>query len=193
MSTTALYKALLEANVSEKTAERAVEGLAFADNIATTTDLAGLKTVITRLEAELKAALKEKATKADIAELKAALKEKATKADLARLEADLAGLKTVVARLETELKEKATKADLARLEAIVARLEAELKAELQEKATKADLANLESKMLRWGHWHRRRYDRGYRGLRRADGESVGRALSSTLTPGPSPKGRGGLD
>ena len=90
--------------MSEKTAERAVEGLAFADNIATTTDLAGLKTVITRLEAELKAALKEKASKADIAGLKA----------------DLAGLKTAVARLEAELKaelkEKATKADLANLE-----------------------------------------------------------------------------
>ena len=127
MSTTALYKALLEAKVSEKTAERAVEGLAFADNIATTTDLAGLKTVITRLEAGLKAELKEKATKADIAGLEAELKEKATKADIARLEADLAGLKTIVARLE-----------------------AELKAELKEKATKADLANLESKMLRWG-------------------------------------------
>ncbi len=116
--------------MSEKTAERAVEGLAFADNIATTTDLAGLKTVITRLEAELKAALKEKATKADIA----------------GLEADLAGLKTIITRLEAELKEKATKADLARLEAIVARLEDKL----EEKASKTDLANLESKMLRWG-------------------------------------------
>ena len=130
MSTTALYKALLEAKVSEKTAERAVEGLAFADNIATTTDLAGLKTVITRLEAELKAALKEKATKADIAGLEAVV---------ARLEADIASLKTIVARLEAELKEKATKADIARLED-----------KLEEKASKADLANLESKMLRWG-------------------------------------------
>ncbi len=130
MSTTALYKALLEAKVSEKTAERAVEGLAFADNIATTTDLAGLKTVITRLEAELKAALKEKATKADIAGLKA----------------DLAGLKTAVARLEAELKaelkEKATKADLAKLEA-------RLEDKLEEKASKADLARLEMRMLRW--------------------------------------------
>ncbi len=135
MSTTALYKALLEAKVSEKTAERAVEGLAFADNIATKADLAGLKTVV----AELKAV---------VAELKAALKEKATKADIARLEADLAGLKTVVARLEADL--AGLKTAVARLETIVARLEAELKAELKEKATKADLANLESKMLRWG-------------------------------------------
>ena len=144
MSTTALYKALLEANVSEKTAERAVEGLAFADNIATTTDLAGLKTVITRLEAELKAALKEKATKADIAGLKAELKEKATKADIARLEADLAGLKTIVARLEADITD--LKTAVARLETIVVRLEDKL----EEKASKADLANLESKMLRWG-------------------------------------------
>ena len=131
MSTTALYKALLEANVSEKTAERAVEGLAFADNIATTTDLAKLGAVITRLEDKLK--------------------EKATKADIARLEADLAGLKTVVARLE---------ADLADLKTVVARLEADitdlktivvrLEDKLEEKASKADLANLESKMLRWG-------------------------------------------
>ena len=142
MSTTALYKALLEAKVSEKTAERAVEGLAFADNIATTTDLAGLKTVITRLEAELKAALKEKATTTDIAALKAELKEKATKADIARLEADLAGLKTIVARLEDKLEEKATKADLAKLEA-------RLEDKLEEKATKADLARLEMRMLRW--------------------------------------------
>ena len=153
MSTTALYKALLEANVSEKTAERAVEGLAFADNIATTTDLAKLGAVITRLEAGLKAELKEKATKADIARLEADLA--GLKTVVARLEADLASLKTIVARLETELKEKATKADIARLEdkleekatkADLARLEDKLK----EKATKADLANLESKMLRWG-------------------------------------------
>ena len=107
--------------MSEKTAERAVEGLAFADDIATTTDIAGLKIVITKLEAELKAALKEKATKADIA----------------GLEADLAGLKTAVARLEAELKaelkEKATKADLA---------------ELETKLT-AQMSALETKMLRW--------------------------------------------
>ena len=125
--------------MSEKTAERAVEGLAFADNIATTTDLAGLKTVITRLEAELKAALKEKASKADIAGLKTELKEKATKADIARLEADLAGLKTIVARLEAELKaalkEKATKTDIARLED-----------KLEEKTSKTDLAELEMRM-----------------------------------------------
>ena len=140
MSTTALYKALLEANVSEKTAERAVEGLAFADNIATTTDLAKLGAVITRLEDKLK----EKATKADIAGLKAELKEKATKADIARLEADLAGLKTVVARLEADLTD--LKTAVARLETIVVRLEDKL----EEKASKADLANLESKMLRWG-------------------------------------------
>ncbi len=122
MSTTALYKALLEAKVSEKTAERAVEGLAFADNIATTTDLAGLEAVITRLEDKLK--------------------EKASKADLARLEADITGLKTIVARLEDKLEEKATKADLAKLEA-------RLEDKLEEKATKADLARLEMRMLRW--------------------------------------------
>ena len=134
MSTTALYKALLEAKVSEKTAERAVEGLAFADNIATTTDLAGLKTVVARLEAELKAVLKEKATKADIARLEDKLEEKATKADLAKLEA----------RLEDKLKEKASKTDLAELEM---RMTTKM-AELETKLT-AQMSALETKMLRW--------------------------------------------
>ena len=124
MSTTALYKALLEAKVSEKTAERAVEGLAFADNIATKADIAKLEAVITRLEDKLK--------------------EKASKADLARLEADITGLKTVVARLEADITD--LKTAVARLETAVARLEDKL----EEKASKADLANLESKMLRWG-------------------------------------------
>ena len=97
MNTTELYKALLEANVSEETAKRAVEGLAFADNIATTTDLdglkiviAGLKIVITKLEAELKAALKEKATTTDIVILGIVI----------------AGLGAFITRLEAELKDK---------------------------------------------------------------------------------------
>ena len=77
MSTTALYKALLVAKVPEEIAERAVEGLASNDNIATEADIVKLASVI----AELKTGLKDKATKAD-----------------------LTGLKTVIARLETELK-----------------------------------------------------------------------------------------
>ncbi len=43
MSTTALYKALLEANVSEESAEKAVEGLISASEAATKTDIAELK------------------------------------------------------------------------------------------------------------------------------------------------------
>ena len=43
MSTTALYKALIEAHVSEDTAERAVEGLAYTREVATKTDLVELK------------------------------------------------------------------------------------------------------------------------------------------------------
>ena len=132
MSTTALYKALIVAKVPEEIAERAVEGLASNDNIATEADIVKLASVVARLETELK--------------------EKATKADLARLE-------TAVARLETELKEKATKADLAGLKTVVDRLETDLadkatKSDLADKATKADLdtkiTELENKMLRWG-------------------------------------------
>ena len=43
MSTTALYKALTEAGVSEDSAERAVEGLVHAGEAATKTDLAALE------------------------------------------------------------------------------------------------------------------------------------------------------
>ena len=49
MSTTALYKALIEAHVSEDTAERAVEGLACAREVATKTDLVELKTELRQL------------------------------------------------------------------------------------------------------------------------------------------------
>ena len=54
MSTTALYKALIEAHVSEDTAERAVEGLAYAREVATKTDLAELKTELKEDIAEVK-------------------------------------------------------------------------------------------------------------------------------------------
>ena len=78
MDTTPLYKALLEANVSEKTAERVVEVLAFADYIATTTNINDLETAIAKL------------TDA---------KEKATTTT------DIASLAYVIARLEDRLKE----------------------------------------------------------------------------------------
>jgi len=50
MSTTAMYKALIEAEVSEETAERAVEGLHFAGEVATKADL---KAEIAALEARM--------------------------------------------------------------------------------------------------------------------------------------------
>ena len=53
MSITALYKALLEANVSEETAERAVEGLISANEAATKTDVAGLKADMAELKADM--------------------------------------------------------------------------------------------------------------------------------------------
>ncbi len=43
MSTTALYKALIQAGASEDTAERAVEDLAHTDDVATKADLAKLE------------------------------------------------------------------------------------------------------------------------------------------------------
>ena len=58
MSTTALYKALIEAHVSEDTAERAVEGLAYAREVATKTDLAELKTELKQDIGELRVELK---------------------------------------------------------------------------------------------------------------------------------------
>ncbi len=49
MSATALYKALLEAKVSEESAEKAVEGLAVARDVATKTDIAEVRTEIAEL------------------------------------------------------------------------------------------------------------------------------------------------
>ena len=70
MSTTALYQALIEAGTPKETAEKAVEGLLPAGEVATKTDLAELKTNTGRLETELRST----ATKADMAELKTELK-----------------------------------------------------------------------------------------------------------------------
>ena len=77
MSTTALYKALIEAHVSEDTAERAVEGLAYAREVATKTDLAELKTEL----------------KQDISELRVELK-----GDIGALETTITALETTMLR-----------------------------------------------------------------------------------------------
>ncbi len=53
MSTTALYKALLEANVSEASAEKAAEGLISANEAATKADIAALRTDIAKMEVRL--------------------------------------------------------------------------------------------------------------------------------------------
>ena len=53
MSTTALYRALLEAGTSEETAERAVEGLAHTDEAATKADVAELRNEMAALEVRL--------------------------------------------------------------------------------------------------------------------------------------------
>ncbi len=53
MSAIALYKALIEANVSEEIAERAVEGLAGVGDAATKAGVAGLRTEIAELEVRL--------------------------------------------------------------------------------------------------------------------------------------------
>jgi len=53
MSTTAMYKALIEAKVSEETAERAVEGLHFSGEVATSADLMKLRAEIAALEARM--------------------------------------------------------------------------------------------------------------------------------------------
>ena len=74
MSTTALYKALIEAHVSEDTAERAVEGLAYAREVATKTDLAELKTELKQDIGELRVELKE-----DIGEVKGGIAALETK------------------------------------------------------------------------------------------------------------------
>ncbi len=95
MSTTALYKALIHANVPEELAEKAVESLPHASEMLTKADLRDFAT---------KADLKDFATKADLAEIKAALKDFATKADLK----DFA--------TKADLNHFATKADLAETE-----------------------------------------------------------------------------
>ncbi len=57
MSATALYKALIEAKVSEETAEKAVEDLEFARDVATKADLqaglAQLRAEIAQLESRI--------------------------------------------------------------------------------------------------------------------------------------------
>ena len=47
MSITALYQALIKANVPEELAEKAVEGLAKSDEVATKADLAQLESRLT--------------------------------------------------------------------------------------------------------------------------------------------------
>ncbi len=72
MSTTALYKALIHANVPEELAEKAVESLPHANEMPTKADLAELKAELK--QCATKDDLKHFATKADIAETKAELK-----------------------------------------------------------------------------------------------------------------------
>ncbi len=93
MSTTALYKALIEAHVSEDTAERAVEGLAYAREVATKTDLAELKTELKQDISELRAELKQ-----DISELRVEFKQ-----DISELKGDIGELKGGIAALETKM------------------------------------------------------------------------------------------
>ena len=93
MSTTALYKALIEAHVSEDTAERAVEGLAYAREVATKTDLAELKTELKQDISELRVEFKQ-----DIGELRAELKQ-----DISELKGDIGELKGGIAALETKM------------------------------------------------------------------------------------------
>ena len=88
MSTTALYKALIEAHVSEDTAERAVEGLAYAREVATKTDLAELKTELKQDISELRVELKQ-----DIGELRVELKQ-----DIGEVKGGIAALETKMLR-----------------------------------------------------------------------------------------------
>ncbi len=53
MSATALYKALLEAKVSEESAEKAVEGLAVAGDVATKADISGVEKQIVGVEKQI--------------------------------------------------------------------------------------------------------------------------------------------
>ncbi len=53
MSATALYKALIEAKVSEETAEKAVEDMEFARDVATKADIAQLRAEIAGSEARM--------------------------------------------------------------------------------------------------------------------------------------------
>ncbi len=53
MSTTALYKALIQAGASEDTAERAAEDLAHTDDVATKADLTKLESKMAELEIRL--------------------------------------------------------------------------------------------------------------------------------------------
>lgn len=64
MSTTALYKALVEAGASDKVAERAVEGLipAPSEDLATKADIAKLRTEIAELRTELKTEMADQRT-----------------------------------------------------------------------------------------------------------------------------------
>ncbi len=108
MSTTALYKALIEAHVSEDTAERAVEGLAYAREVATKTDLAELKTELKQDISELRAELKQDIGelrvefKQDIGELRAELKQDIGELRV-ELKQDIGEVKGGIAALETKM------------------------------------------------------------------------------------------
>ncbi len=142
MSATALYRALLEAKVSEETAEKAVEGLVSANEAATKTEIA-----------ELRASANEAATKTEVVELRAFVDKTATQTDEAATKADLAELRAATKADLAELR-AATKADLKAtkvdLEAGLAELRTGLRAVTDRMATKDDLAALEIKMIKWG-------------------------------------------
>ncbi len=104
MSTTALYKALIEAHVSEDTAERAVEGLAYAREVATKTDLAELKTELKEDISELRVEFKQDIgeLKQDISELRAEFKQDIGELRV-ELKGDIGALETKITALETKM------------------------------------------------------------------------------------------
>ncbi len=99
MSATTLYKALIEAKVSEETAEKAVEYLPVARDVATKSDIAEVRADIAGGRADTAEVRTEVAEgRADTAEVRAELKT-----DVAGVRNEVAEVRTEMAKLRTEM------------------------------------------------------------------------------------------
>ncbi len=117
MSATALYKALIEAKVSDETAEKAVESVPIARDVATKSDIANVRADIAEGRADTAVVRTEIAEgRTDTAVVRTEVAE--GRADTAEVRTEVAGVLTKIAEVRTELK-----TDIAKVRTEIAQLE----------------------------------------------------------------------